>query len=142
MIRSIQSGNLPKTSRILGIDYGASKIGLALADNETKIAFVYKTIDNDKSFFQKLAQIIAEEAVEKVIIGIPSHTNSEKVEYAGEKAGKIIEEKIGIPVAYQNEMFTTKMAQANLIERGVKGIKRFDDQEAARLILQEWLDGN
>jgi len=43
-------------------------------------------------------------------------------------------------VEYQNEMFTTKMAQANLIERGEKGVSQHDDEEAARIILQEWLD--
>jgi RNase H-fold protein (predicted Holliday junction resolvase) len=43
-------------------------------------------------------------------------------------------------IEYQEEMFTTKQAQRNLIEKGVKGIKKFDDQEAARIILQGWLD--
>jgi RNase H-fold protein (predicted Holliday junction resolvase) len=37
-------------------------------------------------------------------------------------------------------MFTTREAQRNLIEKGVKGIKKYDDQEAARIILQNWLE--
>ena len=48
--------------------------------------------------------------------------------------------KFPIRIEYQNEMFTTKMAQANLIERGVKHVSLHDDEEAARIILQEWLD--
>jgi len=75
-----------------------------------------------------------------VVIGIPSHINRFNVDYEGEKLGEIIEDNFGIEVQYQNEMFTTKMAQQNLIEKGVKGIKRYDDQEAARIILQDWLD--
>ena len=124
----------------LGVDWGKANIGLALADGETRIAFTYKTLNNDKDFLQNLAEIIAEENVKKVVIGIPSHINREKIEYEGETLGKIMEANLGVNVYYQNEMFTTKMAQANLIEKGMKKIKRYDDQEAARIILQDWLD--
>ena len=140
MQKSIGQSNLAKTSYFLGVDFGASKVGLALADQETKIAFAYKTINNDKDLFQKLAEVVAEENIGRIIIGIPSHVNKISVEYVAEKVGRIIEEKIGVPVEYQDEMFTTKMAQANLIEKGVKGVKKYDDQEAARIILQSWLD--
>lgn len=137
---SIGSDKTAEIKHILGIDYGASDIGLALADEETKIAFAYKTLKNDKNFLQNLAQIIEKENVKTVVIGIPSYINKESVEYDAERLGKFIEENLKIEVEYENEMFTTKMAQAKLIEKGVKGIKRYDDQEAARIILQEWLD--
>lgn len=131
----------PKTSHILAIDHGRSKAGLALADSETKIAFAYKKLDNNKDFFQKLAEIIEEKNVSAVVIGIPSHTNREQVEYDGETLGKKLKELLPfLEIHYQDEMFTTKMAQDNLIEKGAKGIKKYDDQEAARIILQSWLD--
>lgn len=139
---SIYSQNSAEVSQILGIDFGKAKVGLALADSETKIAFAYKTIENNKELIQKLAEIVAKENVKRIIIGIPSYINRENVEYEGEKLGKLLEETLEIPVKYQNEMFTTKMAQANLIEKGVKGIKKFDDEESAKIILQEWLDNN
>jgi putative holliday junction resolvase len=135
---------LPKIDKIpekyLGIDYGRSKVGLAIADEETKIAFVYGTLDNDKGFFNKLSEIISKEDITKVIIGIPSYINTEDVEYESEKFGENIRNLLGVPVDYQNEMFTTKMAQEKLIQKGVKGIKKHDDEEAARIILQSWLD--
>lgn len=137
---SIGSQNSAKTSHILGIDFGKADVGLALADSETRIAFAYKTLKNDKDLLQKISEIINQEGVETVVIGIPSHINRFNVDYEGEKLGEIIEDNFGVEVEYQNEMFTTKMAQQNLIERGVKGIKRYDDQEAARIILQDWLD--
>lgn len=139
---SIGSQNLAKTSHYLGIDFGKSKVGLAMADEETKIAFAFKTLENNKDLIQKIAEIITQENVKKVIIGIPTYINKSEVIYEGEKLGKILEDNLKVEVYYCNEMFTTKMAQANLIERGVKGIKRFDDQEAARIILQSWLDAN
>lgn len=129
-----------KIFNYLGIDWGKADIGLALADGETKIAFAHKTLKNDKNFLQELAKIITKENVRKVVIGIPSYINREEIEYDGETLGKIVEANLGVNVYYQNEMFTTKMAQANLIKKGAKKIKRYDDQEAARIILQEWLD--
>ncbi|OGI17394.1 MAG: hypothetical protein A2Z52_01940 [Candidatus Moranbacteria bacterium RBG_19FT_COMBO_42_6] len=132
-----------KTRKFLAIDFGLSKVGLALSESETKIAFAYKTINNDKNLFQKLAEIIEEENVKTVIIGIPAYINKEEVEYAGETLGKKIKELLSfVEICYHNEMFTTRMAQKNLIEKGVKGVKKFDDQEAARIILQSWLDNN
>ncbi len=139
---SIDSQNSAEVSQILGIDFGKAKVGLALADNETKMAFAYKTVENNKELVQKLAEIISKENVKRIIIGIPSYINKGSVEYEGEKLGKLLEEILKIPVKYQNEMFTTKMAQANLIEKGAKDIKRFDDEESAKIILQEWLDNN
>ena len=133
---------MPEISHILGIDYGWSNVGLALADEETKMAFIYRTIKNDKNFLQNLAEIIEKEDVKTVVIGIPSYVNRESVVYDAEKLGNFLEKNFKVEVFYENEMFTTKMAQANLIEKHVKGIKRFDDQEAAKIILQEWLDRN
>jgi putative holliday junction resolvase len=128
--------------KILGIDYGESKVGLAMADSETRMAFSYATLPNDKNFLQKLSEIIEKEGVLKVIIGIPSHINREMSVYPGEKLGELLRDKLKmeIEIEFQDETFTTREAQRNLIEKGVKKIKKYDDQEAARLILQGWLD--
>lgn len=138
------------TSHILGIDYGRSKVGLAIADSETRIASGYAVLDNDKNFLPKLAEIIEKEGIDKIIIGaqeIRGLTSSAlevrpRIKSDAEKLGNLLKEKLKVEVKYQDEMFTTKQAHQNLIEKGMKGIKRFDDQEAARLILQGWLDKN
>ena len=68
--------------------------------------------------------------------------NRECVEYGGEKLGKILIERFDIPIHYENEMFTTKMARAELIARGVRGhLDDLDDREAARIILESFLAG-
>ncbi len=146
---SIGSQKNTEISHFLGIDYGKADVGLALADEETKIAFIYKALRNDKNFLQNLAEIIEKENVKTVVIGISQYNikyEADPVKSQGDngarKLGKFIEENFKVEVEYQNEMFTTKMAQAKLIEKGVKGIKRYDDQEAARIILQEWIDNN
>jgi putative Holliday junction resolvase len=142
----------PISSYFLGIDYGTSKVGLAIADSETWMAFSYGTLDNDKNFLQKLAEIIERENVSKVVIGVtnletkfPSYSSVEikslRLKADGPRSlGNLVSKLTGVEVEYQDEMFTTKQAYRNLIEKGVKGIKKYDDQEAARIILQSWLD--
>lgn len=134
------SGNL-KITHFLGIDWGKSRVGLSLADGETRIAFSYDTINNDDNFIGRLVEIIEKEEVDTVIIGVPSYINRKAVEYDGEKLGKLLQAIIPtIKIGYQNEMFTTKMAHERLIQTGIKNLKSRDDQEAAKIILQEWLD--
>jgi putative holliday junction resolvase len=132
--------NNPKISHILGIDYGKARIGLAIADSETKIAFVLMTLDNNKEFLPSLKEIVQKNNVGKIVIGVPSYDNHENIKYDSEQFGEILKKEMSIAVEYQNEMFTTKIAQQNLVDKGTKNIKSQDDQEAARIILQSWLD--
>ena len=132
--------NEANTSKILGIDYGESKVGLAMADFETRMAFAYKTLDNDKNLEQNLTEIIEKEDISKIIIGVTSQINKKQAISPSKKLGTFLTDKLKIEVEYEDEMFTTKQAHQNLIEKGAKGINRYDDEEAARLILQSWLD--
>lgn len=137
---SIDHQNSAKTSHYLGIDFGKAKIGLAMADNETKIAFGYGTIENNKELLEKLEAIIAKENVEKIIIGMPSHSLRNKEDGVEKTFGELLKNNLGVAVEYAEEMFTTKMAQENLKEIGAKNIGKIDDKESARIILQSWLD--
>jgi putative Holliday junction resolvase len=126
--------------KYLGIDWGLAKVGLAVAEGETRMAFGYEKIMNDNKLVDNLLEIIRKEAITDVVIGIPYHFTRQGEVFEGKKLGEEIEKKSKRKVYYQNEMFTTKMANANLIEQGKKKIKNFDDKEAARIILQQWLD--
>jgi putative holliday junction resolvase len=140
---SIYSQNLPKISHYLGIDFGTAKIGLALADVEMEMAFVYQNIANDKKMLEKLKKIVEKENIKKIIIGRSGKlagSGAAQKSFDIEVIGKEIEKELGVPVMYHEEMFTTKMAQDNLKEKGEKNIQKYDDQEAARIILQDWLD--
>ncbi len=129
--------------RYLGIDWGKNKIGLALADEETKLAMAYLTLKNDKQFFDKLKTIISQENIKEEIIGKPLYTNSNKNQEEINRFLADLKKKLpGMEIFFQNEMFTTQSAQANLKEKQVKKIKRWDDQESARIILQDWLEAN
>lgn len=138
-------GRMYKTRQLdraefMGIDWGRSDVGVALAEKEARIAYAHTTLDNDKTLLERLGRIIAAKGVRQVVLGIPSPVNRQDVEYDSERLGEILENNFGVTVSYQNEMFSTKLAERQLIERGVKGIERYDDQESARIILQDWLD--
>lgn len=131
----------PKISHYLGIDYGLAKIGLAIADSETRLAFGYGSLDNDKELFVKIAEIIKKEEIDNVVIGVPSLNSRQKAQELYFEFGNSLRMEIpGVVVSYTDEMFTTKMAQDNLKEKGMKKIKELDHKEAARIILQSWLD--
>lgn len=124
----------------LGIDWGKRDVGIALAHAETRIAIPFATERNDAGLLERLKSLIVAEAIGTVVIGVPSHVNRREVVYPGEVLGRTLAEVVGIRVAYQDEMFTTKLAQQALIQRGERHVHQKDDAEAARIILQEWLD--
>ncbi len=131
-----------ETFSYLGIDWGEKKVGVAIADSETKMAFSLATFSNDAKLLDALGEIIRARTVRDIVIGIPSHVNRERVEYGGEKLGKQLAERFQVAIYYENEMFTTKMARAELIARGVRGhLDAQDDREAARIILESFLAG-
>jgi len=141
---SITSSKNANTSHILGIDYGKAKIGLAVADSETRIAFGYGVLKNDKNLIKHLANIIEKEGIEKIIIGATNVETRQCLVSTGQNKDiqvfASLLEKLNIPIELQDEMFSTQQAERNLKEKGAKKIKRFDDQEAARIILQSWLE--
>ncbi|HPN54326.1 MAG TPA: Holliday junction resolvase RuvX [Candidatus Moranbacteria bacterium] len=142
MKKSIPSRNEAEISHYLGLDFGKAKIGLAIADNETRMAFAFSTLKNDKNFLQKLKEIVENENIKAIVIGITRHEKDqqsaeEKMEFA-----ERVKKETGLIPFFQEEMFTTKMATENLKQSGQKNIAAKDDQEAARIILQSWLDKN
>lgn len=124
----------------LGIDWGESKIGLALAHAETRIALAYAVVPNDASLIKRLEIIIKAESIGTVVIGIPSYRERGQAVSKGEVLGDTLKARMPIQVEFFDEMFTSKLAQQNLIESGKKAVTQKDDSEAARIILQEWLD--
>ena len=131
--------DLDKTKYLLGIDYGEGKIGLAIADNETRMAFAYGTLLNDKDLLQNILKIIEKEKIRTVVIGIPKRVNDKKNEYAGEKLGRAILKEGSVLVEYQDEIYSTKIARENLKEKGMRNISRLDHEESARIILDSFL---
>ena len=134
--------------RILGLDHGDRRIGLALSDPLQIIAKPFETIDLkfDKNIFDLLNSIIKEQNVEKIIVGYPI-TLKNKFSIQTKKVLKFVEllkKNVQIEVKLYDERLTSQIAQKSLIMQGVKtGHNKEDiDKTAAAVFLQNYLDEN
>ena len=131
--------------RILSIDHGDKRIGLAISDENEKLASRFLTLENrsQKRSIAEIKKIILEKNIQKIVIGIPIGLRGESAQTKNiREFSAELSENISIPIIEINEVFTSKMAEENLLQSGVKGmnIKEVIDQEAARIILQDYLD--
>jgi len=119
----------------LGLDWGKSKCGLAIADKENLIANTFKQ-GTETDIYQNIFDFSQKEKIEKIIIGC--HSDLLK----NNKFKKFIKkiEQLKIAIEFENEDFSTQIAQQNLINAQQKKISKRDDIESARVILQGWLD--
>ena len=127
--------------KLLGIDYGRRKIGLAMGDTETKFAEPLKTLkfQDFKILVGELRDIVNDYEIKKIVVGVSEGKMAEETK----KFGKELEEIIKVPVVFQDETLTTREAQELSIEAGIKRKKRkeMEDAYAAAIILQNYLNG-
>ena len=131
--------------RILGIDYGTKRVGLALSDATATIASPYRVLINDETLLNELALIIKEEEIKTIVLGLPKHMNNDLSATAGEAFKLEIELiKLGVSVVMQDERRSTVEAERIMIEAGSnrKERKKQIDALAATIILQTYLDTN
>ena len=125
--------------KILGIDWGEKKVGLALAAAEAPIAFAVGVLPR-KGILSKLTDLIERENVSTVVVGTPrSVLYGNSAREVEKLARALAEAKPEIRVVLRDEFFSTALAERNLREAGRRGP---DDAESARVILQDWLDEN
>ena len=132
--------------RILGIDFGTKRIGIAVTDPLQIFASPLKSVKNHEfdSFIEEYAKV---EQIEEFVIGYPMTLNnqpSESVKYIDPFIKKLKKLFPGIPVNKIDERFTSGMAFRTIIEGGVKKKGRQDksmvDKISASIILQSFLD--
>ena len=132
--------------RIMGIDYGEKRIGIALSDPLLTFAYAFTTLQNDSSFLIKLSKIIIEKKIIKIILGLPS----ERFKSSKELSQKVlelkseIETKNKIEVVLWDEEYSSVIAKEKIMESVTKKSKRKQkdllDRHSAAVILQEYLD--
>lgn len=129
--------------QLLGIDYGKSKVGLALGDDITKMAFGLKTISNEgnKKLIEEIKKIVEEEDIELVVVGKPVNLQG-KEEIPKELQEFFDEVKAMNSVVWEDEKLSTKQAEsmAKQIPGKPVRLKDIDDKLAAMVILQSYLD--
>jgi putative Holliday junction resolvase len=138
-----------KSNRVLAIDYGSKRIGLALSDELRILATPIGHIENRKSALNDLLYLITEKNVGTVILGLPTSLSGTDtawtldVKLFGEKLRGSLEQR-GIEFHFYDERLTSIMAETNIRSQGLKRSQLHEkyrrDEEAARLLLQEWLE--
>lgn len=131
--------------RILGIDYGSRRIGVAICDELGITAYGIATIvrRNRKQVMEALEELLKQYSVEKIVIGYPVRLDGtagiqcEKVD----TFSKVLEIEFTLPVIKWDETLTTKEAEGILLEAKVRRRKKkkLVDQLAATLILRGYL---
>lgn len=132
--------------RVLGVDYGHVRIGLAISDPDRILSSpltTYECRDNakDAAYFRSLVE---EEKVGVIVVGLPLHTDGrEGVKAAEARAfGAWLRELTNLPVRFWDERFTTVEAESALWQAGLTNRRRRArrDRVAAQMLLQAYLE--
>lgn len=132
--------------RILGIDYGDARIGLAVCDDMQVLASPVGTIKSQsmRKNIDAVAQIADREGAELIVVGLPLNMDGSEGERANKTRafGRVLEKVSGKQVVYMDERLTSVQANEIMDEALVKKSKRKNlvDTIAAQIILQSYID--
>jgi putative Holliday junction resolvase len=131
--------------RVLGLDLGDARIGVAISDDRRRIAVPLGTVRTGApDDLKAIADLVTEHGVTLVVVGHPLRLSGEAGERAhhAERFGQALEAFLDVPVLLQDERLSTVEADRALREAGSSGPerRRAVDRSAATVILQAWLD--
>ncbi len=132
--------------RVLGIDYGIKRVGLALSDGLGLLAHPYATLERTtrERLFADVLAIVAQESVQTIVLGFPQALNGQETETTRQvrNFAESLRRRTDVPVVFQDEAFSSVEAERNLREGNHRGrkIKAVLDQQAAVVILNDYLE--
>jgi putative Holliday junction resolvase len=132
--------------RVLGVDYGERRVGLAVSDTERRVAVplaIYERRDGprDGAYFR---QVVTEHEITGIVVGLPVHMSGDEGDAArsARAFGTWLRRATKVPVVYWDERLSTAQAQSVMRVAGLKYKQRRDrvDKVAAQIFLQSYLD--
>ena len=130
--------------RILGIDLGRARIGVAVSDELGMLAHPLETIPAGSGAPRRIAQLVEEKNAERVVVGLPRHMNGSVGESAAEALAfaKELRAVVTCEVVTWDERLSTTAASRALRDSGrtTRNSRQVIDQVAAQMILQGYLD--
>jgi len=129
-------------SRILAIDLGARHTGLAISDPEQRWSFGRGSVTGDiNAVIKQIIKLVQDEEVDRLVVGLPvpmrqSSQISEQESFV-RKAAEMIRQETGLPLEFEEERLSSQ-GGARLDREA--GKKQKDDEAAAKIILQSYLD--
>ena len=134
--------------RVLGLDLGDARIGVAISDPDRRIAVPIGTIHvgQPPGELKAVAALVAEHDATALVLGLPRSMSGDEGARAAlaRQFGAALEAVVRVPIEYQDERLSTVEAERALREAGVTGRarRRVVDRSAAAVILQAWLDAH
>lgn len=130
-------------AKLLALDVGERRIGVAAADTATKIAYPVMTIPVDGQEIEVLRQLIAEHAAAVLVVGYPRNQSGDPTaQTAAVEAFVARLVPLGVEVVYQDESLTSVMAEQYLASHKKSYTKEDIDAHAASIILTDYLEAN
>jgi putative Holliday junction resolvase len=136
-----------RRGRVLGVDPGSRRIGLALSDPTGLLASplsVVQRTGSSRTALEEVARIARENEVVQIVIGLPIGLNGREgpAARAARRDAEVLTTLVEVPVELHDERFTTVTAQRLGRERGRRVDRATEiDKLAAAVLLQSWLDG-
>lgn len=130
----------PHNSSILALDVGEKRIGVALASAAARLAQPLTTLANDEQFLKRLTEIIEQEEVDTLVVGLPRGLDGQSTDQT--HYVEVFAEKLsatGLTWHFQDEAVTSAHAEEELRNRGVRYTKEDVDALSATYILQDYL---
>lgn len=132
--------------RILAIDFGTKRIGLAITDPLKMFAIPFDTLPNNISTITAIVKIINEKNVKQIILGYPVKESGQETSISPliNKFKKELENKTGIQIQLVDERYSSDIASKRILESVKSKKKRRDksliDKNAAAVILEDYLN--
>ena len=133
--------------RVLGLDLGSKRIGVAVSDRTGTIASPLQVLQRSGSVrrdHEVIARLVREEEAEAVVVGLPLHMNGTEgaAAQAARKEAATLATVVGVPVHTWDERRSTVTADQAMMQAGLRAEerRRHVDKIAAAVLLQGWLD--
>ncbi len=130
--------------RLMGIDFGEVRIGIALSDPLHIISQPFRVIPNNDNTISEIQDIIKTEEVGKIILGLPLNLDGEDTKKTMEvrKFSEILKNNVDIPMIFYDERYTTVEANEELKQMGygIAESRKVIDKVAASIILKNYME--
>lgn len=128
------------SKRLIALDVGEKRIGVAMADTSVRIASALTTLDADGTEVDEIKRMVAEEDIDIIVVGYPRNQSGEPTAQTAyvEAFTKRLDDVA--PIAFQDESLTSVIAEQQLASHGKPYSKADIDARASAIILQDYLE--
>jgi putative Holliday junction resolvase len=136
--------NVPNQGRLLGLDVGGKRIGIAVSDEGQILASPWGMVEQGRNAIEDIGRIAREAGAVAIVAGLPTGLSGREGAQAADtrRFADSVGEALGLPLSYWDERLTSSQAERMLVDAGMRRKERRSqiDALAASLMLQTYLD--